>query len=138
MNIDLKVKKEEAVARLRKLGVYKPTIEQFRRSGKVNISEPPMGAFYFVGDAEQEKINWIQQQYNCLVYMVVRAYHRELGQMDAYLIVSDYKEEWEMDRANLEDGYVFAYVDTKDYPDCSELGDIVVERTIAGGLRRIA
>lgn len=137
MNIDMKKKREEAVSRMRKLGVYKPTVAEFKRSGRVNISEPPMGAFYWVGDEEQKMIDWIQQEYNCLVYMVVRAYHRELGQMDAYLLVSDYEEEWEMDRENLENGYVFSYVNTVGSPDLSELGDIVVERTIAGGLIRI-
>ena len=57
--------------------------------------------------------------------------------MDAYLFVSDYKdEEWEMDREDLKKGVVLSYVYNYDVPEFSEFGSIGIEPTIAAGLKR--
>ena len=46
------------------------------------------------------------------------------------------KDEWEDDKANIEEGYVFAYVENVDNPWCSEFGSIAVKSQF-GGLVRI-
>ncbi len=46
MNVSIEDKKAEAVARMKLLGIYPETIDQFEREGLVSISEPPFGAFF--------------------------------------------------------------------------------------------
>ena len=48
MNVSLEKKKAEAVERMKQLGLYGPTIKTFKNEGVVSISEPPMGAFYWI------------------------------------------------------------------------------------------
>lgn len=138
MNISMEQKKAEAVSRMKMLGIFPETIRQFEQDGKVSISEPPMGAFYWADGWDLDRIRQFEEQHNALVYVVVRAY-TTIGKMDAYLFVSDYPEEWEMDREAVKqpgEG-VFAYVYNHDAPDCSELGDVGIARTPAAGLFRI-
>lgn len=59
-----------------------------------------------------------------------------MGEMESYLYVSDYPEEWEMDRADISYGQQCVYVYNADYPDFSEFGSIGIELTPAAGLRR--
>ena len=65
--------------------------------------------------------------------------HTPTMEMDMYnfLFVSDYDEEWDMDNADISDGYVLAYVwnTTVDY--FSEFGSIAVQDRF-GGLVRIS
>lgn len=59
-----------------------------------------------------------------------------IGEMESYLYVSDYPEEWEQDRADIREGQQLVYVYNKDDPALSELGYIGVTRTEAAGLHR--
>ena len=102
----------------------------------MSISEPPVGAFFWVEDEELEEMRRWEQEHNALVYVIVRSY-TTLGQMDSYLYVSDHENEWEDDRDLLRHGEALAYVLNRDMPDCSEFGYIGIKRTIAGGLARI-
>ena len=68
--------------------------------------------------------------------MVVRTYYKELGKLDSYLFVGDYREEWFYDRQGFANDMAFAYVHSYDAPWCSEFGTIGIKRTIAAGLVR--
>jgi len=48
--------KDEAIKRMKKLGIYAETIKQFEKENLISISEPPMGAFYWV---EGDDLNYI-------------------------------------------------------------------------------
>lgn len=136
-NISREDKLTEAVLRMKKLSIFPETIRQFEEDGKVSVSEPPMGAFYWAEGECLERIRRFEERYNALVYAVIRSY-TTIGKMDCYLFVNDHVEEWERDRNSLEvpgDG-VFSYVYNLDAPDCSEFGDIGVAKTPAAGLRR--
>lgn len=136
MNVSIEKKKAEAVKRMRKLGIFGPTIKQFEKEDLVSISEPPAGAFFWVeGDELKEMREW-EKEHNALVYVIVRSY-TTLGKMDAYLYVSDHEDEWQEDNECLKEGEVFAYVINRSMPDCSEYGCIGVKRTIAAGLARV-
>ena len=135
-NIDVEIKKKEAVERMKLLGIFEPTIEQFRDEGLVSISEPPLGAFYWAEGEDLERIREFEKEHNALVYVVVRSF-TSLGKMDSYLFVSDDTEEWEGDRMGCKDGEVFAYVYNHDIPSYSEFGYIGVKRTVAAGLARV-
>ena len=134
MNVSIEIKKQEAINRMKALGIFSETIKQFK-GGQVSYSEPHLGANYWL-DEEQEKIvKEFEEEYNALVYFVIRSY-TEFGKLDALLYVSDYEEEWEMDREDIQDGYAIAYVYNYDIPDFSEIGSIAVQGKF-GGLVRI-
>lgn len=136
MTISRAEKKIEAVARMKKLGVFGETIKQFEKEALVSISEPPFGAFYWAEGEDLDRIREFEAQHNALVYLVVRSY-TTLGKMDSLLYVSDYPEEWEYDNQLLKENAVYAYVYNHDMPDCSEIGSIGVKLTPAAGLARI-
>ena len=135
MNVPLENKKLEAIARMQVLGIYQPTIKQFEE-GKVSCSEPPVGANYWLDEDQQKIAKEFEKEHGALVYFAIRSY-TEFGVMDSFLYVSDYAEEWEMDREDITNGYVYAYVYNYDIPEYSEIGSIGVEERF-GGLVRVA
>ena len=135
MNISIEEKKEEAIKRMKLLGIFNETIRQFKEDGYVSISEPPYGAFYWVEDDDLEKLKAWEIEHNALVYCVVRSYF-DCFKMDSYLFVGDNEEEWADDIDLLKSGETFAYVCNQDAPDLSEFGYIGIAKTAAAGLRR--
>ena len=134
-NIGMEEKKTEALGRMKMLGIFTPTIQQFNELGKISVSEPPFGAFYWIEGEDFERVSKFEREYDALVFVGIRSY-TTVGRMDSYLYVSDYPEEWEADRELLKNGEALAYVYNHDMPDCSEVGHIGIERTVAAGLRR--
>lgn len=128
-------KKTEAVARMKAIGIFPETIRQFEEDGYISVSEPPVGAFFWADDEDMQRIREFEEEYNALVYLVIRSY-TTIGKMDSYLYVSNYDEEWERDRNGLEHNEAMAYIYNHDAPDCSEFGCIGIKRTIAAGLCR--
>lgn len=127
--------KAEAIARMKQLGIFPETIKQFDRDGKVSISEPPVGAFYWAEGWDLDRIQQFEDERGALVYLVIRSY-TSFGKMDSYLYVSRYDEEWEQDRNDLASGEALTYTVNLDAPDLSEAGYIGFKRTLAGGLLR--
>lgn len=137
MNVSREEKKAEAIKRMKKMGVFKPTIKQFEKDDLVSVSEPPFGAFYWLNDEEKKMVQEFEEEHNALVYMVVRSF-TTLGKIDSLLYVSDYPEDWDYDMNDLEDHYVMAYVVNHDMPDCSEMGSICWKLAVGGGIVRTA
>lgn len=136
MNISREEKKAEALKRMKSWGIFDQTIKQFEKEDLVSISEPPVGAFFWVEGEKLEEMKRFEAENNALVYCIVRSY-TSIGIMDAYLYVSDYKEEWEMDHEDQKELKQLAYVINHQMPDCSEFGSIGLKRTIAAGLKRV-
>ena len=136
MNVSREEKKAEAIKRMRKLGIWNQAIREFEDHDIVLVTEPPIGAVYTLEDELKDRVAEFEEQHNALVYIVVRAF-TEFGKMDSLVFVSDYPEEWDMDNEDLDDGYVLTYTINYDMPDCSEIGSIIVRKTVAGGLERI-
>jgi hypothetical protein len=134
MNIPIDIKKQEAIKRMKSLGVFLETIRQFK-GGQVSYSEPPLGANYWLDDEQKEIVKKFEEEHNALVYFVTRSY-TEFGKLDSLLYISDYEEEWEMDREDIQDGYALAYVYNYDIPEYSEFGSIAVQNRF-GGLVRV-
>jgi hypothetical protein len=129
-------KKLEAVIRMEMLGLFKPCIKSFDKYDEVQLSEPTGGLYEFNDDEElNAKVKEFEEQYDGLVYHVIHSY-TEFGELYSFLYVSDYEEEWEMDKADIEDGYAVAYVWNKTDEWMSELGGIAV-RELFGGLVRV-
>jgi len=127
----------EAVQRMKMLGIFEQTIEQFAKNGQISQSEQPFGAYYWIDAKSKLKIAEIEKEYDGLVYSVVRSY-TNIGMLDSCLWVSKYKDEWERDRADISFGTVFAYVINWNDEQCSEFGSVVVKIASGGGLVRVS
>ena len=135
MNISREEKKIEAIARMKLWSLYPSVIQQFEKEDLISESIPPLGACFWLDNEQLARVREFEAQHNALVYHVIHS-HTDIGEMESYLYVSDYPEEWDIDRASIEDGQQLVYVFNKDAPDCSEFGSIGIARTVAAGLRR--
>ena len=124
----------EAIERMKMLKLDKPCIEAFTK-GKVWESEG-YGALYEVNDKKQQIIDKFEKEHEgCLVYHMIHNKF-EFGECYSILYVSPDKEEWQRDKEDIKDGYVFAYVENIDDPWCSEFGSIAIKPSF-GGLMRL-
>jgi hypothetical protein len=137
MNISREEKKVEAIRRMEKVGYWKRAKEAFRRQNKVFVNEPPVGAVYDLEPDLADKVREFEEEYDALVYMVVRSF-MWFGVCDSLLYVSDHEEEWDQDMDDLRNGYAFTYTINKDAPDCSEFGTIGIRLGAGAGLVRVA
>lgn len=94
---------------MKALGIFPDTIKQFKDDDYVSISEPPVGAFYWAEGEDLQRIKDFEKQHDALVYVVVRTYSN-IGKMDSYLFVSDYRNEWEQDNEDIKNMAPLAYV----------------------------
>ena len=136
MNVSFEEKKQEAIARMKQLGIFNQTIKQFESNNLISRSEAPFGACYWVEGEELESIRKFEAEYNALVYTVIRTFYMDGTIMDSYLYVSDHPEEWEDDWADINDWIPYAYVANYQESDFSEFGRIQVMLGMAGGLLR--
>lgn len=135
MNVSNEIKKTEAIKRMKAMGIIPNAIKQFAEENVVMVSEPPLGGLFWLSDEEKEMVRDFEQEYNALVYLVVRSY-TNIGKMDNIFYVSDNKEEWFMDNADIDENYACVYVVNYDMPDCSEFGSIAWKSVGGGVLRR--
>lgn len=124
----------ECIARMELLELSPKCISAFRH-GKVWESEG-IGALYEVNEEEQAIITEFEKKHEG--YKVYHMIHNltEFGELYSLLYVSTDTEEWKMDRADLQDNYILAYVYNKTSDYCSEFGSIMIRKNI-GGLVRI-
>lgn len=139
MNVSKEIKKAEAINRMKELGLFAPCIKAFKR-GEVQLSEQTGGLYEFSRDKElTAKVQEFEKENNALVYHVIHTpvmIDGEVMDMYNFLYVSDYQEEYEMDNADIKEGYVLAYVWNKTIDYFSEFGSIAVKGCF-GGLVRI-
>ena len=126
--------KEEAVKRMKMLGINPPTIEEFEQEGKLNVSRG--GFLYWLDDEYRAKVAEFEEKYGGLAFAVIES-NTEFGKLLSILYVSTHRDEWESDRLGLKAGEPFAYVFNLDVEECSEFGFINVRKRF-GGLVRTA
>ena len=130
----MKKQMEEALKRMKLLKMSKQCIEAFKNN-KVWESEG-YGALYEVNEDEQQIINEFEANHkDCLVYHMIHNVY-EFGECYSILYVSPDKEEWQQDKDDIKEGYVFSYVENIDDDFCSEFGSIAIKPSI-GGLMRL-
>lgn len=106
------------------------------RNGEIWESEG-LGALYELNDKEKEILKeFNQNNQGCLVYHIIHNKF-EFGECYTILFVSNYEEEWEQDKEDINNNIAFVYVKNIDYEDCSEFGTIAL-RPSFGGLIRIS
>ena len=140
MKVSREIKKVEAINRMKELGLFDPCIKAFKSRDEVQLSEPTGCLYEFSSDKElTAKVQEFEKENNALVYHVIHTpamIDGEAMDMYSFLYVSDYQEEWEVDNADIKEGYVLAYVWNKTIDYFSEFGSIAV-KGMFGGLVRI-
>ena len=137
MNTTISERKAQAVKYLNELNVFKPYIKGFEEESKVCFFEG-FGGFWVTPKSElHKKMKEIEAAHNCTVYAITHE-RTEFGECYSFLIVTDYKEEWDSLIEDYGEGkrLAFAYVWNKDDEWCSEFGTIAVQ-CFGGGITRI-
>lgn len=135
MKISRETKKEEAIYRMKLMGIIPDAIKQFEEENTVMVSENPFGFLYWLNDDQKKLVSEFETEYNSLVYLA-NLCNTEFGKLLSLFYVSDHKEEWEMDNTDIADGYALVYCINLNCPECSEFGSIAFE-SINGGIKRI-
>lgn len=135
MNVSKEIKKTEAINRMKALALYNPYIKAFKDKDEIFMSEMTGGVYEFSENTElQAKVKEFEAEHNALVYHVIHTF-THFGELYNFLYVSDYQDEWEMDNADIADGYALAYVWNKTDEWCSEFGSIGVRGKFGGIVR---
>ena len=131
----------EAVVRMKDLGMMENVVFEFEK-GTLNCSEQiglleQIGILYGLTDEQKEIVRKYEEESGNLVYHVIRNF-TSIGEMLSLLFISGFKEDWESERNMLKNGgYTYAYVVNLNWPECSEMGGIIVQPSF-GGLKRTA
>ena len=135
MNVSREIKKAEAITRMKRLKLHSPCVKAFEKHDEVWLTEPFGGLYEFSGNEELvEQIKEFEREYNGLVYHVIHT-PTEFGDLYNFLYVSDYIDEYEMDREDIAAGYAFVYVLNTSIPEFSEFGTIAVQERFGGIVR---
>lgn len=118
-------KKAEAIARMKQIGIYIDIIRRFSENEIICRSEAP-GVYFDIDGEQLERVRKFERKHNALVYFVICS-----GSIESYLYVSDHPDEWERDRADIDNKQTLAFVNNLSDPDCSEFGYIGFEVTPA-------
>lgn len=130
-----KEQENEILERMKLLKLDKSCIDALLKNHKIWESEG-FGALYEINEEEQKIVDKFKQKHpDCYVYHMIHNIF-ECGECYSILYVSSDINEWEQDKEDIKDGYVFAYVYNKDYEWCSEFGFIPIKSQF-GGLVRI-
>lgn len=125
----------EALKRMELLKLHENVIDDFKEISLLNQSEHG-GILYWVEGEMERKIREWEEKTGNLVYHVIHDY-TEFGELLSLLYVSQYEDEWETDREDIQDGYALAYVMNLTDDWCSEYGSIGI-RPQWGGVVRTA
>lgn len=133
-NIDLKQKQKiECIERLKILkekGLLNEVVKDFEKNNLIYYSEQTKlgGVLYWCtqsngADNFVKLIEEFEQEHNAIVYHAIHCY-TEYGELLNLMYVSSYEEEWEQDKQDLKENYVFSYVINLDDEMFSEFGSI--------------
>ena len=126
--------KNECVKRMKMLKLHPNVINEFINENKLNRSDGPLGALYWLTEEEQEIVNKIEENNDMLVYHVIHTFSN-LGETYELLYVENEEECWEYDRLDLEQGIVLARTEVLEDEINSEFGNIAIESRNGGVVR---
>ena len=132
--------KAEALVRMKALKLMWEVIDDFKRNDTVYYSERQNNFFrailYWVDNHEEyaDAIKKFEKEHNALVYHA-QLTHLEFGDCLSMFFVSEYEEDWEQERKDLQNGETLAYVENLDDDMFSEMGYIGFESTQGGVMR---
>lgn len=136
--MERQAKKDKAIELMKELDIYKPYIDGFEQEDKVCFFEMYAGFWVFQEPEIEKKMREIEREYKCLVYAITHEF-TEFGELYSFLIVPNYKEDWEniLFRQRDNNFIAYAYVWNKSDDDCSEFGSVGI-KSFGGGIRRVA
>lgn len=126
--------KMEAISRMKMLKMHENPIKEFEEEGRLNKSEG--GILFWLNEEEEKMVKEFEERSGCMVYHAVHSF-TDFGELYTLMYVSEYEEEWEVDRKDIEAGYPLCYVVNKTTPDFSEFGSCGI-KPLFGGLYRYA
>lgn len=132
--------RKHAVDLMKALKLMKQPIKEYEKREFVNFSDP-RGALYWVDGNEEQTANmqnhiaYLEYVTGAMPYHIVNSY-TNMGEMNSYLVSSQYDEEWDYDMELVKDNVVFAFVENVTYPEWSEFGSIAVRSQIGGLVRQ--
>lgn len=132
MEIKEKMKKE-ALWRMKSLKLHENVICEFEKEDKLNKSFA-FGILYWLTEEEKQLVKEWEEKTGNLVYHVIENQF-EFGHCYSFLYISEYEEEWEMDRELMKDNISYAYVMNTDDDMGSEFGTIGILPKIGGVMR---
>ena len=139
---------EEAIQRLEMLDLHEAVLRLFKKNHQLFYSERcglkllgktmPVGVLYWIDNKKEfsQMVKAFEEKSGGVVYHATYE-ELEFGRCLDLFFVSPYKDEWERDRIELENGYSCAYVKNLDDDFCSEYGMIRFQEC-GGGLIRTA
>ena len=125
--------KTEAVSRLKLMGVREDVRRKFEEDGIVMLCVSEQ--YRPVDEETAEAIREFEREHDATVFLAVRMF-AFVADLDALLFIGKYEEEWESQQNDLRDGYAMSYCINRDYPECSEMGDIAFRVTKDGAIVR--
>ena len=129
-------KQKEALLRMQYLELGEDVINYFA-TGIIPLCVNGIDGIYGIPKGSVDRITNFEREHNAIVYAVVYV-ATNIGDMESYFYVSDWEEEWEMDRCDLTEGYSMTWTENLTHPEYSEFGSIGFERTASGGIRRVS
>lgn len=123
--------KDEAIERMELLQLHKNTIEDFKQNSKLNRSEN-FGTLYWLTDEEKQMVDTFEKENaGTLVYHIIKTFTQDLEIVYDLLYVTEYREDWSIDKDYLQDDLVLSYTITEN----PESGFIKIKK-LNGGLIR--
>ena len=71
MSVTKEDKKAEAVTRMKLWGIFSPIVRAFETKGTLAESVPPIGACFWLNEAQKERVKKFEEEHNALVYHVI-------------------------------------------------------------------
>lgn len=133
-----KEQKEMACKYMEAMGIFKSTIQEFKKGNRVNYSPNGLGNFWINKEMKKE-IEEIEKEYDCLVYYGINSIVDIMGdkmEFMTYLIVSKHKDDWKYDLEGIPKGYVYTYTVNRTIPEYSEFGTISY-KNLYGSIKRL-
>lgn len=126
---DMERMKAEAVKRLKWPKI--PGLNEAFAKGIVMVSDGTNGDVKLRNLTIYEKymVTNFEKIQHAIVYHTILT-ETKFGKMLSMLFVGKYEDEWFMDEENFKKSYTQVYVENLDYPDCSEIGTIIANRTV--------
>lgn len=134
--VPTELKLKEAISRMEYLEFDEELIRQFKEEGTVPLFIHNMDEVYGIRRNKVDRLTAFEKRTHALIYTVIFT-PTEFGDMESYLYVSDWEEEWPSDWDDIHEGYAMTWTENLSYPECSEYGTISFIKTESGCLKRI-
>lgn len=129
--MDKEFQKLEAVKRMEKLNFSNDIIEKMKKN---DICKSLMGFCFRLNEEEIEMVrDWEEKTGNFVYHLTYDEY--DFGNCYTFLYVSEYQEEWESDRFEMNSNRICAYVKNLTVSEFSEIGFVLIIPIFEGILR---